>query len=93
MSIHRRAAKRDGNEPDIVNALVRAGAVVHRLSATGIPDLLVGFRGETFLLEIKDDRGTLTDDEKSFFTSWSGTGGGAFVVRSALDALQAIGAV
>lgn len=49
----RRAARRDGNEPEIVAALRAAGASVSALNGDGIPDLLVGYRGETFLLEVK----------------------------------------
>jgi hypothetical protein len=40
----RRAAKIDANQPQIVEALRKAGATVHSLAAVGngIPDLLVG---------------------------------------------------
>lgn len=53
MSIHRTAAKRDASEPAIVEALVRAGASVHRISARDVPDLLVGWRGRNLLMEVK----------------------------------------
>ena len=50
MSIHRRAARRDDNEPDIVQALEKCGAVVERMS---LPcDLAVYFRGNHFLIEV-----------------------------------------
>lgn len=49
----RRAAKRDESEPDIVRALEAVGATVQRLSADGVPDLLVGWRGQMWLLECK----------------------------------------
>ncbi len=51
--------KRDSNEKTIVAALVAIGAVVTRIMGCvggdyGCPDLLVGFRGITLLLEVKD---------------------------------------
>jgi hypothetical protein len=54
MSNHRRAARRDANEPDIVKALVAAGASITYLGAPkGVPDLLVGYEGRSYLLEVK----------------------------------------
>ena len=45
----------DDNQNDIVTALRKAGATVRIISqGEGIPDLLVGFRGETMLMEVKD---------------------------------------
>lgn len=49
----RRAAKRDESEGPIVQALEAVGATVQRLSAEGVPDLLVGWRGRMWLLEVK----------------------------------------
>lgn len=91
MSIHRRAAKRDGNEPEIIEALKAVGATVYPISAKGVPDLLVGFRGATYLLETKARRGTLTNEQKYFFETWDGTE--AVIVRNVDDALKAIGAI
>jgi hypothetical protein len=47
------ARQRDLNEREIVEALEAAGASVQRMDGKGVPDLLVGFRGETWLIEIK----------------------------------------
>lgn len=47
------ARQRDANEPAIVRALQAVGASVSKQNEKGAPDLLVGFRGETFLLEVK----------------------------------------
>lgn len=46
----------DANQPDIVKALRKMGAFVQSLAAVGdgCPDLLVGFRGKTYLIEVKD---------------------------------------
>lgn len=88
MSLHRLAARRDKNEPAIVEALVRAGATVVPLSATGAPDLLVGFRGQTYLLEVKAEKGKLTPDQLAWHMEWEGYP--VKVVRSIEDALTAI---
>ena len=53
MSLHRRAARRDDNEPDIVETLERIGCNVLRLSGEGIPDLAVGWQGVTHFLGVK----------------------------------------
>ena len=66
----RRAAKIDANQTEIVKALRQVGASVQSLASTGkgCPDLLVGFRGVNWLLEIKDGQKVksarkLTDDK------------------------------
>lgn len=87
--IPKHAAKRDANEAAIVAALTDLGAVVIPLSIKGVPDLLVGWRGENFLLEVKAAKGELTTDQHSFFARWRGD---AEIVRSVDDALKAIGA-
>ena len=72
----RRAAKVDGNQAIIVELLRKAGASVY---VVGLPvDLLVGYRGITTLVEIKDPasrygkRG-LNDNQKEFVASWLGS--------------------
>jgi hypothetical protein len=88
----RRANRIDDNQNDIVAALRKAGATVRIISqGEGIPDLLVGFRGETILLEVKDGKKppsarTLTDAEQKFFNEWEG--GLCMVVKSVEDALE-----
>lgn len=44
---------RDANEGPIVEALKKAGASVTKISQDGVPDLLIGFRGQTRLVEVK----------------------------------------
>jgi hypothetical protein len=88
----RRANRIDDNQNDIVAALRKAGATVRVISqGDGIPDLLVGFRGETILLEVKDGNKppsarTLTPAEQKFFNEWEG--GLCIVVKSVEDALE-----
>jgi len=52
---HRKRSRRDPNQGEIVEALRAAGASVEELDdvGAGVPDLLVGFRGRNFLLEVK----------------------------------------
>ncbi len=54
----RRAANVDRNQPEIVAALRAAGATVEYLHAVGggCPDLLVGYRGANYVLEVKEGR-------------------------------------
>lgn len=52
------ARKRDENEKPIVDALRAIGATVDRLNDFGVPDLLVGYRGRTILLEVKNPEKT-----------------------------------
>lgn len=61
----RRAAKIDANQPEIVKALRKAGATVQILAQVGqgCPDLMVGFRGQNFLIEVKDLNAPKSDRE------------------------------
>ena len=68
----RYAARVDANQDQIVSALRAAGAYVWII---GLPvDLLVGFRGHTFLVEIKStSKKRLTGLQADFFENWSGS--------------------
>ena len=98
MSNIRRAAKRDSNEPAIVDALKGAGAHVEKLNggSDGLPDLLVGHRGSNFLIEVKHPIGEkgaskhstrLTDGQERWHGEWSGE---SHVARTAQEALWII---
>lgn len=93
----RRAAKVDATHDAIVSALRAAGAKVQSLAAvgSGVPDLLVKFRGVLYLLEAKDggkppSKRALTPDQQEWIENW---GGGVHVVLSPDDALRAVGAI
>jgi len=66
----RRASKADANQEDIVKGLRATGCFVqsiHRLGQ-GVSDLLVGYRGKWFVMELKDgakavNKQKLTEDE------------------------------
>jgi hypothetical protein len=84
-----RYAKRvDANQDQIVSALRAAGAYVWII---GLPvDLLVGYKGHTFLVEVKDgSKKRLTTLQDEFFQSW--TGGTLARVDNAEAALRMIG--
>jgi len=81
-------AKRDKNEPEIVKALTRIGCSVERINEKGVPDLLVGRGGRTFLLEVKDGESSTNKQQDEFFASWKGDT--ALVVRSPEEAIEAV---
>lgn len=82
------ARKRDANEKAIVDALRRVGASIVRISADGAPDLLVGFRGQNWLLEVKASKGLLRANQAAWASRWSGA---VQTVRTVDEALTAIG--
>ena len=90
----RRAARVDENQGLIVKALRVCGATVRVISqGDGIPDLLVGYRGHTILMEVKDGNKPpsarqLTPAEQIFFNQW--TGGKLFIVNSVEEALDVL---
>ena len=91
----RRAAKIDANQQDIVSALRQAGASVQSLAAQshGCPDLLVGFKGMTLLMECKDgtkppSKRKLTPDQEEWIKAWRG--GAVWLITSIPEALDAL---
>jgi hypothetical protein len=93
----RYAAAADANQKDIVAALRAVGAMVVPCHAVGkgFPDLVVGYLGDTFLIEIKDPsqpkhRHELTPAQKLFHAAWPGKP--ITKVFTVKEALQAIGA-
>jgi len=88
----RKAAKTDRNQIEIVGVLRQIGASVQSLAATGkgCPDLLVGYRGINYLMEIKDGEKVpsareLTIDQKHWHSLWRGS---VYVVKSVDEALK-----
>lgn len=82
----RHKASLDANHTEIVAKLRHIGATVVDLAKVGkgCPDLLVGWRGKTYLMEIKTKTGYVRATQEQFFRSW--TGGHIAVVRSFDDA-------
>ena len=90
----RRSAKVDANQAEIVEALRKIGATVHSTAAIGkgFPDIAAGWRGMTFLLEVKDgskppSARKLTEDERLWHENWRGH---VEVVYSVEDAIRAV---
>ena len=98
----RRLGHLDKNHAEIVKALRSVGCSVLSLASVGsnVPDLLVGYRGVTYLLEVKRGDGleanTLAKkvrlrDQAEWREKWRG--GPALEVRSVAEALAAVGAI
>jgi Holliday junction resolvase len=91
----RRASKIDSNQTQVVSALRAAGASVQSLAAVGkgVPDLLVGYKGKTLLMEVKDGNKVpsaqrLTEDQLTWHGEWKG--GSLAVVDGPEAALRVI---
>jgi len=86
--------KPDGNQSAIVSVLRSAGAsvVITSMVGSGFVDLVVGFRGNTYLVECKnpDGRGrnSMTPGQVRWFMEWKG--GPAAVVNSPEEALRVL---
>jgi hypothetical protein len=79
----------DGNQQDIVDALRDMGVSVLILSQVGggCPDLMLGWRGKNYLIEVKTPNGKLRPGQKEFFDTWRGR---AFIVRSVEEAIELV---
>lgn len=102
------ARKRDSNEATIVAELEAAGYAVQRLDGAGVPDLIVGLGEQLWLVEVKlpltaggavqpgrnrtsiGGDGDLTPAQVKWWSRWKGPA--PKIVRSAAEALEAIGA-
>lgn len=91
----RKAARVDANQDQVVSALRACGCSVQSLAAVGkgVPDLLVGYRGKNYLIEVKDGRKPtsqtrLTTDQVEWHEQWRGSK--PSVVYSPADAIEAI---
>ena len=94
----RRAARRDENERGIIFALEQVGATVHQVDDKDFPDLVVGYRGQTFLIEVigsekakkfKQNAG-LSNGQAKWHGKWKGH---SAAVRTQAQALKVIGAI
>lgn len=92
------ARRVDDNQAAIVKTLRKAGAFVQSLSSVGagVPDLLVGWRGQWLLVEVKDGRKVrsarqLTPAQKAFHAALATQNLPVRVVESPEQALEALG--
>lgn len=93
-----RRVMRDANHAEIAKALEDAGCTVMDTAAAGrgAPDLVVGWHGVTYLLEIKSGSRARhvrkdEDHQREWRARWRG--GPAFVVASVDEALRAVGVI
>lgn len=89
------SSKADANQTEIVKALRAAGASVFITSnvAKGFPDLVVGFNGINYLVEVKDSAKPLSAQklkphQVELHATWKGQ---ICVVNSVEQALKVIG--
>ena len=66
MTLARYSNRRDANEPEVIEALEKCGFAVDRVSAKGIPDLLVSRRGNFYPIEVKMPKGKPTKEQIEF---------------------------
>lgn len=86
----RRAARRDSNEQEIIEALRSRGVFVKQINDEGAFDLLCNHLGKTILLEVKDGKKPpsarrLSPAEQGFHDGWPGDN--LHIVVSVDDAL------
>ena len=86
-----KALRVDHSQKEIIRALEMLGAtvtVIHGIEA-GIPDLLVGYRGENHLVECKTPKiGYLSPAQKNWHARWRG--GKPWVIRTANEVVDLI---
>lgn len=82
-------ARKDGNHAEIAAGLRQACRSVvetHRVGG-GFPDLVVGFGGKMWLVEVKTEKGKLQKNQLEFIETWRGPR--PVVVRNLEEALEA----
>ena len=91
----RRASRTDANQAEIAKALREHGCSVLSIATIGdgCPDLLCGYQGRNYLLEVKDgskppSRRKVNDNQVEWHRTWRGQ---VAVVRCAGAALEAVG--
>ena len=86
-----RARRQDANAAEIISALRKVGVEVYDMGRTaqflaGFPDLLVVVAGRMHLIEVKTEKGRLTEDQEHFHESWAGPP--IIIVRSPEEAVM-----
>lgn len=84
----RLAARKDANQNEIVKGLRKIGASVEVINKKGFTDLVVGWRGVNYLMEVKTEDGELTDDQVKWHAEWRGQ---KAIVRTLGQAFNVIG--
>ena len=84
------ACRTDKNHLCITNSLRQIGCSVQDLSTVGngCPDIIVGFRGKNYFLEIKSEKGKLNKRQIRYHKHWQGQ---VATIKSFEDALDVLG--
>ena len=90
-----RAKRIDGNQNTLIDQMRQIPGLTVRITSmvgNGFTDTVIGYRGKTHLLEIKDpsqppSKRKLTPDEQKFHDSWTGS---IWVVETIDDVLKII---
>ena len=79
--------RKDNNQTEIVEGLRARGFSVEITSnvADGFPDIVVGWNGRTYLMEIKSKGGKLTPEQIKWHDAWQGH---KSVIYSAEEAIK-----
>lgn len=92
-----RAARTDANHAEVVKALRAIGCSVADTSRVGggFPDLVCGYRGRNYLIEVKDGKKPpsgrrLTDDQVKFVQQWRGYWACVQSVDEALEVVRRV---
>ena len=82
----------DANQAEIVADLRKCGASIWHLHELGFgcPDIVVGFRGVNYLIEIKQGKGKLNPRQQDWHNHWQGQ---VAVARTSEEALCIIGVI
>jgi Holliday junction resolvase len=83
-----RGAKRDRNESRLVHYLREQGAVVYRISGAHLPDLLVGYAGRWWPVEVKLPRRQLSAGQAEFAARVRYRGLPVGLIRDEIEAAQ-----
>lgn len=92
----RYAARKDAPQADIVKALQSVGAHVEVTNMPGWPDLVILFRRQIFMVEVKNPEAhkgkrALRPGQEAFRGRWVAAGGNHARVETIEEALRAIG--
>jgi DNA-directed RNA polymerase subunit M/transcription elongation factor TFIIS len=90
MKHDRYSCKTDDNQREIVEALRKAGCSVTptHMVGSGFPDIVVGYNGVNYLIEIKASKKDLNLTESMWHSGWRGQ---SYIARTAEEALGIVG--
>ena len=88
-------ARTDDNQPEIVKALRNHGATVAitAQAGSGFPDLVVGYKGVNYMMEIKDPSKPKSDQKLTpaqviFHAAWTGQMAVIKTIEEAIDLIM-----